>query len=167
MQDGIKRKNMKKLIFTLLMALAMATGITAQTSFQVIPPRNVIAGNTFYVTYRLTNGAGNGLDCPAVTGCKLLSPRPGVSTMQSVEIINGHQSSTTTVDYTYTYRAEKEGTYTVPAASIQQPASGGRWLRLRIFRRDGRRPLESGQRQDRERRHIRACDTQQEPCLRR
>lgn len=119
MQDGIKRKNMKKLIFTLLMALAMATGITAQTSFQVIPPRNVIAGNTFYVTYRLTNGDGNGLDCPAVTGCKLLSPRPGVSTMQSVEIINGHQSSTTTVDYTYTYRAEKEGTYTVPAASIQ------------------------------------------------
>lgn len=91
----------------------------AQTSFQVVPPRNVIAGNTFYVTYRLTNGGdGTSLNAPAVNGCKLLSSRPGVSTMQSVQIINGHQSSSTTVDYSYTYRAEKEGTYTIPQASI-------------------------------------------------
>lgn len=110
---------MKKVILTFVVVLATVLGIVAQTSFQVIPPRNVIAGNTFYVTYRLTNGDGSGLDAPAVTGCKLLSPRPGVSTMQSVEIINGRQSSTTTVDYSYTYRAEKEGTYTIPAASIQ------------------------------------------------
>lgn len=110
---------MKKLILTFGVVLAAVLGIAAQTSFQVIPPRNVIAGNTFYVTYRLTSGDGSGLDAPAVTGCKLLSQRPGVSTMQSVEIINGRQSSTTTVDYSYTYRAEKEGTYTIPAATIQ------------------------------------------------
>jgi len=92
--------------------------VMAQTSFKVVPPRNVIAGNVFYVTYRLTNGNGSSINAPAIDGCKLLSPRPGVSTMQSVQIINGNQSSTTTEDYTYTYRAEKEGTYTIPAASI-------------------------------------------------
>lgn len=90
----------------------------AQTSFQVVPPRNVIAGNIFYVTYRLTNGDGSSLNAPAINGCKLLSPRPGVSTMQSVQIINGNQTSSTTEDYTFTYRAEKEGSYTIPAASI-------------------------------------------------
>lgn len=110
---------MKKLLFTLALMLMAATGIAAQTSFQVVPPRNVIAGNTFYVTYRLTNGDGSGITAPPIQGCKLLSPRPGVSTMQSVQIINGRQSSTTTEDYNYTYRAEKEGTYTIPPATIQ------------------------------------------------
>ncbi len=83
---------MKKLLLTLGVVIATVSGLWAQTSFQVVPPRNVIAGNTFYVTYRLTNGSGSGLSAPAVAGCKLLSQRPGVSTMQSVEIINGHQT---------------------------------------------------------------------------
>ena len=91
----------------------------AQTSFQVVPPRNVIAGNVFYVTYRLSNGNGSSLNAPAISGCKLLSSRPGVSTMQSMQIINGKQTSSNTEDYTFTYRAEAEGTYTIPAASIE------------------------------------------------
>lgn len=110
---------MRKLLFTLALMFLAAAGMAAQTSFQVVPPRNVIAGNTFYVTYRLTNGDGSGITAPPIQGCKLLSPRPGVSTMQSVQIINGRQSSTTTEDYNYTYRAEKEGTFTIPEATIQ------------------------------------------------
>ncbi len=110
---------MKKVLLTFSVILASVVAVIAQTTFQVVPPRNVIEGNTFYVTYRLTNGRGSGIQAPPVEGCKLLSPRPGVSTMQSVEIINGHQTSSTTEDYTYTYRAEKEGTYTIPVASIQ------------------------------------------------
>lgn len=110
---------MKKVLLTLSVMVASVVALIAQTTFQVVPPRNVIAGNTFYVTYRLTNGKGSGLQAPPVDGCKLLSPRPGVSTMQSVEIINGHQTSSTTEDYTFTYRAEKEGTYTIPVATIQ------------------------------------------------
>ncbi|MDE5942318.1 MAG: BatD family protein [Muribaculaceae bacterium] len=109
---------MKKLLITLALILGTVAATIAQTSFQVVPPRNVIAGNVFYVTYRLTNGNGNGLNAPAISGCKLLSNRPGVSTMQSVQIINGNQTSTTTEDYTFTYRAEKEGTYTIPSASV-------------------------------------------------
>jgi len=109
---------MKKLLTTLMIALGTMMIMAAQTSFKVVPPRNVIAGNVFYVTYRLSNGSGSGLDAPAISGCKLLSPRPGVSTMQSVQIINGKQTSNNTEDYTFTYRAEKEGTYDIPPASI-------------------------------------------------
>lgn len=103
----------------MIVALFAAVVAVAQASFQVVPPRNVIAGNVFHVTYRLSNASGSGLNAPAIDGCKLLSSRPGVSTMQSVQIINGKQTSNTTEDYTFTYRAEKEGTYTIPVASIE------------------------------------------------
>lgn len=107
-----------RLVITMAIVLVAISNISAQTSFKVVPPRNVIAGQHFYVTYRLTNGEGSSLNAPQIEGCKLLSPRPGTSTMQSVQIINGVQTSSTTIDYTFTYRAEKDGTYTIPAASI-------------------------------------------------
>ncbi len=97
--------------------LAAWIGAAAQ-SFKVVPPRNVIAGQRFQVTFRLTNGEGSGLNAPAIPGCKLLSPSPGVSTMQSYQYVNGQSTSTSTVDYTFTYRAEKDGSFTIPAATI-------------------------------------------------
>lgn len=108
---------MKKFLFALAMVTA-ALAAAAQATFQVIPPRNVIAGNRFAITYRLTNGEATTPKAPAVQGCKLLTPNPGISTMSSYEMVNGHTTSTYTTDFTYTYRAEKEGTFTIPAASI-------------------------------------------------
>lgn len=93
-------------VLTVIM-LSCIVSVYAQASLKVIPPRNVIAGQNFHIIYRLTNGEGTSLNAPAVNGCKLLTPRPGMSTMQSVQIINGQQSSSTTIDYTFTYRAEK------------------------------------------------------------
>lgn len=109
---------MKKLFSILTAFLIFCATLAAQTSFQVIPPRNVIAGNRFAVTYRLSNGEGTSLNAPAISGCKLLNPQPGVSTSQSYQIINGQASSSSTVEYTFIYRAENEGTFTIPAASI-------------------------------------------------
>lgn len=109
---------MKKLFSILTVILLSCMTLAAQTSFQVIPPRNVIAGNRFAVTYRLSNGEGTSLNAPAINGCKLLNPQPGVSTSQSYQIINGQASSSSTVEYTFIYRAEKEGSFTIPAASI-------------------------------------------------
>lgn len=109
---------MKKLFSILTAVLLICGTLAAQTSFQVIPPRNVIAGNRFAVTYRLSNGEGTSLNAPAISGCKLLNPQPGVSTSQSYRIINGQASSSSTVEYTFIYRAEKDGTFTIPAASI-------------------------------------------------
>lgn len=109
---------MKKLFSILTAVLLICGTLAAQTSFQVIPPRNVIAGNRFAVTYRLSNGEGTSLNAPAISGCKLLNPQPGISTSQSYQIINGQASSSSTVEYTFIYRAEKDGTFTIPAASI-------------------------------------------------
>ncbi|MDE7153820.1 MAG: BatD family protein [Muribaculaceae bacterium] len=107
--------------FTILLSLLLAavTMTLSAAEFTVIPPRTVIAGQRFTVTYRLKNADSDGtaLKVPEIDGCKLLYG-PATSTMKSYQIINGRQSSSTTVDYTYTYLAEKEGTYTIEPASI-------------------------------------------------
>lgn len=96
----------------------MVGTLVAQVSFQAIPPRNAIAGNKFYVTYRLSNAEGSDLNAQPVAGCTLLNPRPGVSTSQSYQVINGQATSSSTVEYNFMYKAEKEGTFTIPPATI-------------------------------------------------
>ncbi len=108
---------MKRVISHLLLFWLSAFAIAAQTSFTVQPPRNVIAGNKFNVTYRLQNGQGSNINVSPIDGCSLLYG-PSVSTSQSYQVINGQATSSSTVDYSYIYRADKEGTYTIPEASI-------------------------------------------------
>lgn len=108
---------MKRLFILLSFFTVVSTAVLAEVSFTVIPPRQVIAGNKFNVTFRLKNGDGTGLKAPQIDGCTLLYG-PSTSTMQSYQMINGNTTSSTTVDYSYIYKAEKEGTYTIGAASI-------------------------------------------------
>lgn len=104
--------------------LAVITSVTAfcQTSFKVIPPGNVIAGRNFSLTFRLSNGQSNAPRPPELQGCDLLYG-PSVSTMSSSQYINGQMSSSTSVDYTYMYRATTPGKVTVPEVTVN---SGGK-----------------------------------------
>ncbi|MDE6540419.1 MAG: BatD family protein, partial [Muribaculaceae bacterium] len=99
--------------FTALCAIVAS----AQASFKVIPPGNVVEGRKFSLTFRLTNGDANAPKAPELEGCTLLYG-PSVSTMQSTEIINGRMSSTSSVDYSFIYSADKAGTVHVPAVSV-------------------------------------------------
>ena len=47
---------MKGKILTMLLALITAFAVSAEATFQVIPPRNVIAGNRFMVKFRVVDG---------------------------------------------------------------------------------------------------------------
>lgn len=107
---------------TMLMMVMVAVAAVAETSFTVIPPRTVIAGNKFNVTFRLKDGEGSGLKAPEIKGCTLLYG-PSTSRMQNYQWVNGHASSSTTVDYSFTYRADNPGTYTIGEARI---TSGGK-----------------------------------------
>ena len=108
-----------KLRITFLSALVCLFAFTAaaQASFKAIAPRNVVEGRNFSITFRLTNGEANAPKAPQLPGCTLIYG-PSVSTMQSTEIINGHMSSTSSIDYSYTYSADKAGTVKVPALSV-------------------------------------------------
>ncbi len=106
-----------RLIALLTFITAFVGTIYAETSFTAIPPRNVIAGNKFNVTFRLKNAEGSGIKVPNIDGCTLIYG-PATSTMMSYEIINGKQSSSTTVDYSYTYHAVEPGEHTIGEARI-------------------------------------------------
>lgn len=107
---------MKRILLYIILCAA-GLPVLAQTTFTVHPPRNVIAGNKFNITFRLSNGQGSSLKVGNIDGCTLLYG-PSVSTSQSYQVINGQATSSSTVDYSYIYRADKEGEYTIPEATI-------------------------------------------------
>lgn len=102
----------------LFLMLALTFKISAQAEFSLVPPRTVIEGRNFALTYRLKNANESATPrAPEIEGCRLLYG-PATSTMQSYQNINGHASSSVTVEYTFTYKAEKAGTYTIPPVSV-------------------------------------------------
>lgn len=106
--------------FTIFSFLIMLIGISAHAadvSFTVKTPGRVFEGDKFPVTFRLTNADGSDLKVSQINGCTLLFG-PSTSTSQSYQVINGKASSTSAVEYTYYYRADKAGNFTIPAASI-------------------------------------------------
>lgn len=108
---------LKRLFITFTLIVAAAAALMAEVSFTAIPPRTVIAGNKFSVTYRLKNGEGAGIKVPEIKGCSLLFG-PATSTMMSSSMTNGQWTSSSTTDYTYTYRADEPGEYTIGEAQI-------------------------------------------------
>jgi len=114
-------------IFFSLLCLAISTSTAIAQQFTVQAPQRVYKGEKFYVTYRLTNAQGSGLKVPQINGCTLL--HNSTSTRQSYQVSgNGHTSSQSSTDYTYYYRADQKGEYTIGAASIQ---ANGKTLRTR------------------------------------
>lgn len=108
---------MRRVLFIISLLIITAATAVAQTSFTVIPPRQVIAGNKFSVTFRVANGDGSSLKVPQIDGCTLLYG-PSTSTMQSYQFVNGQQTSSRSTDYSYIYRADKAGTFTIGEASV-------------------------------------------------
>lgn len=109
---------MKRFILSiLLIALTAGIALHAQVSFTVKPPSRVYEGQRFPVTFRLTNADGSDLKVSQINGCTLLYG-PSVSTSQSYQVVNGKASSTSATEYTYYYKADKAGSFTIPAASV-------------------------------------------------
>ncbi|MCM1483383.1 MAG: BatD family protein [Muribaculaceae bacterium] len=105
-----------RLLLLILLTLT-CVGAMAQVSFTVSAPQKVSVGEKFAVTYRVKNGEGSGLKVPQINGCTQIFG-PAVSSSSSFSVINGHTEKRSVIDYTYTYRADKEGTYTIGEASV-------------------------------------------------
>lgn len=104
-------------IFSFLIMLIGISVYAADVSFTVKTPGRVFEGDKFPVTFRLTNADGSDLKVSQINGCTLLFG-PSTSTSQSYQVVNGKASSTSAVEYTYYYRADKAGNFTIPSASI-------------------------------------------------
>lgn len=107
----------KRLIASFLVALIATATAFPQATFTVNAPTRVHVGEKFAVTYRLRNGEGTGLKVSQINGCTQIFG-PAVSSSMSYSVVNGKASSSSVYDYTYTYRADKAGSYKIAEASI-------------------------------------------------
>lgn len=106
---------MKK-IFAILLSLLASGVMYAAVSFRASAPNTVAAGQTFQLVY-IVNEQGKDFRLPSVNGFDILAG-PYTSTSSSTSIINGKVSSSKEIRYTYTLQAQKEGQFTIAAATI-------------------------------------------------
>ncbi|MGN0033693.1 MAG: BatD family protein [Candidatus Limimorpha sp.] len=108
---------MRKIGILLLFFMALST-LSAQNDvdFKVICKKNVVVGEQFQVSYEL-NGEGKNFESPNFNGFEVIGG-PFSSSSSSVQIINGSVTKSNTHTYSFYLRAIKEGTFTIPAATI-------------------------------------------------
>lgn len=102
--------------FLLMMFMVSGNIYADEVQFTATGKSAVRVGEKFQLNYKI-NAEGQGFRGPNITDFQVLSG-PNTSTSSSVQIINGQVKSK--VDYVFSYilRANKEGTFTIPAASI-------------------------------------------------
>ena len=93
--------------------------IVAAQSLTVNAPSHVQNGENFRLTYTLnTQNASDFRIGDFPDGLELITG-PYTSTQSSYTMVNGHTSSSSSITYTFIICAEKNGTYTIPAAQVQ------------------------------------------------
>ena len=107
-------------MMALTMIFATLAGLQAKTTFQIQAPHRVEEGNQFHVKYILRTDEGqiSQPKVPQINGCKLVYGPVVSSQMSSQTIINGKSSSSVSVEFTCTFRADKKGEYTITPATI-------------------------------------------------
>lgn len=95
---------------------AFAMKAQDDVSFKIISKKQVVVGEQFQVSYEL-NGDGKNFEAPNFNNFEIVGG-PFSSSSSSVQIINGSVTKTNTHTYSFYLRAIKEGTYTLPAATI-------------------------------------------------
>lgn len=105
------------ILFILFALIAVAANAAGNINFTVKTPGRIYEGDKFPITFRLTNADGSDLKVSAIDGCTLLFG-PSTSQSQSYSVVNGRAESSSAIEYTYYYRADKAGQFTIPAASV-------------------------------------------------
>ena len=115
-----------------------------QITFRAVAPETVVEGERFMLPYTINTGDAGEVRIPEIDNFRVLYSN-GRSTQTSYQIINGKRSGGTSVTYTYTLAALKQGNYQIPAATIQ---AGGKTyqsnsLRIKVLPPDQTAPTQS------------------------
>ncbi len=86
-------------------------------SFTTSAPDAVVVGDQFRLSYTITTQEVRDFNAPSIKDFDVLMG-PNRSTKSETQIINGNMTSTTSVTFTYILMASKEGTFTIPGATI-------------------------------------------------
>lgn len=110
---------MKKiLIFWIaLITTSLAAWANDKVSFNASAPEAVAVGDQFRLSYTVTTQNVRDFRVPSIKGFDVLMG-PSRSQQNSVQIINGKTTSTSSITFTYILMATAEGDFTIPGATI-------------------------------------------------
>lgn len=103
-------------LWALLLVMSCMPVWADEVSFQASAPQQVIVGKPFQLQYSV-NERSKDLRVPQMDAFELLAG-PYTSQSMSTQYINGKRTSSFTQTYTYTLVASKEGTFSLPPATI-------------------------------------------------
>jgi len=109
---------MKKTILILSQILLWfaTSAIADNVQFNALAKTVVNVGENFQLQYKI-NAEGSGFQGPSISDFQVLAG-PNSSTSSSVQIINGQVTRDVSYVFTYILRGTKEGTFTIPPATI-------------------------------------------------
>lgn len=104
-------------ILLLISCFAFVAKADEEVRFTARAPQSVIMEQPFQIVYEVHNGSGKDFRAPEFNNFDVLAG-PFTSTSSQLQIINGKQSSSTKVSYTFTLQPQKNGTFSIGPASI-------------------------------------------------
>ena len=115
---------MKRIILFICFLSAVVTSI-AQT-LTANAPQQVAVGQQFRLTYTVNTHDVQGFRIGQIPSDAFeVLMGPSTSTQSSFSMVNGHTTQSSTITYTYILSALKNGTFTIPAASV---TAGGKQI---------------------------------------
>ena len=106
-----------KYILSVLVLIGFSTSFTIYAqSISVSVPANVAVGENFRLSYTINTQDVEDFRAGNIPAAIEIIAGPYTSSQSSFQMVNGHASSSSSITYTYTLYASKNGTYTIPAA---------------------------------------------------
>lgn len=110
---------MKRLFFTITgLMLTLMVAVADEISFVASAPNAVVVGQQFRLSYKVNRGNAKEPRIPLIDGFAILAG-PNLSRESSFKMVNNQTTSTQSLTYTYILRADKEGAFTLPAATVE------------------------------------------------
>ena len=108
---------MKKILSILFVCSMALNALAQEVEFKASAPAQVIMGKPFQLTYSVNQRAKD-LRAPEFTDFDYVAG-PYTSQSSSTSFVNGKRTSSFALTYTYTLMPNKEGTFTIPPATIK------------------------------------------------
>lgn len=108
--------NMRKFLSIVLFLATALTAVAEDVQFRAQAPGQVIVGRPFQLTYTVNQRAKD-LRAPEFTDFDYIAG-PYTSQSSSTSFVNGRRTSSFTMTFTYTLMAQKEGSFSLPPATI-------------------------------------------------
>lgn len=114
--NELSMRNIYQIVWLFAMCVVYHYPLTAQ-NISVSAPSHVSVGENFRVSYTINTQDVQDFKSGIrdFDGLEVIAG-PYTSSQSSIQMVNGHTTASSSITYTYTLFAEKNGTYTIPAA---------------------------------------------------